>query len=318
MINWLNMDESIHIRMGLMRMNLRWDDLRLFLAVAEEGSLSGAARVLKLGQPTLSRRIGELEELIGEPLFTRQSQGASLTAAGQKLLPAAQHMAEWANEAALNISQQSHAPVGKVRIAAPPGIAYELLAPLAAKIRQQYPQLQIEVLSGIETLNLGRGDADISLRNTKPSDADLLCIDEVSSPIRVYCSQTYAQQLSKPLMLSNLDWICWAAPYDQLRINQELAALIPNFKAAFASDDWLVQVAACKAGVGAMFLPQALHRHSGLQELSALQELDLDLGPTAIGLLYLVCHKRHRYLPKVELVLGLISEEFSALRKGGD
>ena len=59
-------------------MKLRWDDLRLFLAVHEQGSLSGAARMLKLGQPTLSRRIAELETMVGEALFERQSQGASL------------------------------------------------------------------------------------------------------------------------------------------------------------------------------------------------------------------------------------------------
>ena len=63
------------------QMNLRWDDLKLFLAVHEQGSLSGAARVLKLGQPTLSRRIAELEEAVGEALFERRSQGVLLTTA---------------------------------------------------------------------------------------------------------------------------------------------------------------------------------------------------------------------------------------------
>lgn len=141
---------------GGVELNLRWDDLKLFLAVHEQGSLSGAARVLKLGQPTLSRRIAELEEAVGEALFERQSQGALLTAAGRRLLPAAQSMAEWANEAELSIGKHTHLPQGKVRIAAPPGIAYELAAPLAAKIRKQHPQIQIEVLSGVEVLNLAR------------------------------------------------------------------------------------------------------------------------------------------------------------------
>ena len=124
-------------------MNLRWDDLKLFLAVHEQGSLSGAARILKLGQPTLSRRIAELEEAVGEPLFDRQSHGATLTVAGQKLLPAAQSMAEWANEAELSVKKNTYLPEGKVRIAAPPGIAYEMVVPIAAKIRKQSPQIQI-------------------------------------------------------------------------------------------------------------------------------------------------------------------------------
>ncbi|OGS71945.1 MAG: hypothetical protein A2063_05950 [Gallionellales bacterium GWA2_60_142] len=292
-------------------MNLRWDDLKLFLAVHEHGSLSAAARALKLGQPTLSRRIAELEAAVNETLFERKSQGAHLTAAGQKLLPAAQRMAEWANEAALNIRKQTHLPEGKVRIAAPPGIAYQVVAPLAARIRQQYPQIQLEVLSGVELLNLGRGEADISLRSEKPTDTDLVCIDEIASTMRVYASKDYAAKLPPEPTLADLDWICWAAPYDELRTNQELHATIPNFKPAFTSDDYIVQLAACTAGAGTMILPQILHGHAGQQ---TLQELDIDLGPEAVGHLYVVCHKRHRHLPKVRLVTDLISQEFDRLR----
>ena len=292
-------------------MNLRWDDLKLFLAVHEHGSLSGAARALKLGQPTLSRRIGELEASVGEALFERQSQGARLTAAGLKLLPAAQSMAEWANEAELSVKKQTWLPEGKVRIAAPPGIAYEVVAPLASKIRKQHPQIQIEVLSGVEVLNLGRGEADISLRTERPTDADLVCVDEISSLMRVYASKAYAKKLPKNPGFADLDWICWASPYDELQINRELRAVIPNFKPAFTSDDYIVQFAACRAGMGAMILPQILQQHAGLQRL---QELDIDLGPDAVGYLYVVCHKRHRHLPKVQLVVDFISSEFDVLR----
>lgn len=295
-------------------MNLRWDDLKLFLAVHEQGSLSGAARKLKLGQPTLSRRIAELEESVGEALFERQSQGVLLTAAGQKLLPAAQSMAEWANEAELRVKKQTHLPEGKVRIAAPPGIAYEVVAPLSAKIRRQYPQIQIEVLSAVEVSNLGRGEADLSLRSEKPTDSDLVCVDEVSSAMRVYVSEGYAAHLPRHPALADLDWICWAAPYDELRSNQELSAAISNFKPAFTSDDYVVQIAACKAGVGAMVLPQVLHHYTGLNELHKLQELGVDLGPNAVGSLYLVCHKRRHRLPKVQLVIDFISREFASLR----
>jgi DNA-binding transcriptional LysR family regulator len=292
-------------------MNLRWDDLKLFLAVHEQGSLSGAARLLKLGQPTLSRRIAELEEAVGEALFDRQSHGASLTAAGQKLLPAAQSMAEWANEAELSVKKHTNLPEGKVRIAAPPGIAYEMVVPLAVKIRRQYPQIQIEVLSGVEILNLGRGEADLSLRTQKPTDADLVCVDEVTSAMRVHTTKAYAAQLPPHPGIAQLDWICWATPYDELDSNRELSALTHNFKPAFTSDDFNVQIAACKAGVGAMILPQAFRHYAGVREL---QELDIDLGPDAISSLFLVCHKRHHHLPKVQLVMNFISKEFDLLR----
>lgn len=294
-------------------MNLRWDDLKLFLAVHEQGSLSGAARVLKLGQPTLNWRIAELEDAVGEALFDRKAHGINLTKTGLKLLPAIQNMAEWAYQAELIVKKQTHLPSGKVRIAAPPGIAYEVVAPLAAKIRQRHPQIQIEALSCIETLNLGRGEADLSLRTEKPTDEDLICVDEVSSIMSVYTSKEYASKLPSHPNLADLDWICWAAPYDEQRTNQELSALIRNFKPVFTSDDFIVQLAACKAGVGAMILPQILHRYVGLHEL---QKLPIDLGPDAIGKLFLVCHKRHRHLPKVQLVIDFICQEFLSLRQG--
>lgn len=88
--------------------------------------------------------------------------------------------------------------------------------------------------------------------------------------------------------------------------------MIADFKPVFTSDDFTVQILACKAGLGAMVLPQGLHRHTSLCEL---RELDIDLGPHATGCLYLVCHKRHRYLPKVQRVIDCIREAFDALRR---
>lgn len=295
-------------------MNLKWDDLKLFLAVHEQGSFSAAARHLRLGQPTLSRRIAELEEVVGEPLFDRKSLGTSLTAAGERILPAAQSMAEWAHEAELSIKKPSHLPEGKVRIAASPGIAYGLVAPLTAAFRAQHPQIQIEVLSGIEVLNLSRGEADISLRLFKPTDADLLCMDEFLSPMRVYVSRSYAAKLGPAPRLDELDWVGWAGHYEGMFADAQLRALIPDFKPVFTSDDYVVQIAACKAGAGAMILPRALCQHAGAGELQSLQELDIDLGPDAIGSLYLVCHKRRRHLPKVQVVMDFISKEFAATR----
>lgn len=296
-------------------MNLRWDDLRLFLAVHEQGSLSAAARLLKLGQPTLSRRIGELESTVGELLFERRSQGASLTSAGQKLLPAAKSMAEWANSAELSVKKRTFLPEGKVRIAAPPGVAYTVVVPMAAKIRQNHPQLIIEVLSGIDTLNLARGEADLSLRAIRPTDPDLICINEISCSLKVYVSSKYLAMLPKIPKLEDLDWICWAAPYDEMSSNHDLRRHVPDFKIAFTSDDYLVQMAACNAGVGAMILPQGMQRYTTLHEFSNLIELPIDLGAVAIAELFLVCHKRHRFLPKVRLAIDFFDQEFNELQK---
>jgi DNA-binding transcriptional LysR family regulator len=289
-------------------MNIPWDDLRLFLCVAEQGSMSAAARMLKLGQATLSRRISGLESQLGEPLFTRASQGVSLTPLGMRLLPSAQHMAEWAAEATV---QQGQGMQGKVRIAAPPVAAYDFVAPMAADIRRAHPGLQIELLSAVRVLNLGRGEADISLRTIAPQDPDLVCLDQISVPIKAYASERYVQGLPAHYTAKDLDWICWAAPYDDVRSNKALHALIPNFKPAFASDDYNVQFAACRAGVGAMLMPAAQHRYT---QIHTLRPLALDIDSAFVSQLYMVCHKRSAELSSVVAVQRFMSGEFAFMR----
>jgi DNA-binding transcriptional LysR family regulator len=292
---------------------LRWDDLQLFLRVAEEGSLSAAARRLRLGQPTMSRRMHELELQVGEPLFNRRSQGSPLTLAGQRLLPAAQRMAEWAAEAQANLSSGSvERAQGTVRIAAPPGIAAEMLLPVAARLRVSHADLQIQILAGVEILNLNRGEADLSLRTHRPSDPDLEVLDQVDSPLSAYAAPSYAARLPAKPRLAQIDWIAWAPAYDYLQLNRNLQARIPDFRPAFTADDFLVLMAACRAGVGALLLARGMMRRTLPQQL-----VEIPLAP-ALDLraeLFLVAHKRHRQLGKLQPVITAIRQEFEDVRR---
>ncbi|PRC92946.1 LysR family transcriptional regulator [Solimicrobium silvestre] len=291
---------------------MKWDDIKLFLAVVEQGSLSAAARELKLGQPTLSRRIGELESLIGEALFIRQTQGVTLTSAGEKLLPAAQRMAEWANEATQSLSKQKQQLSGKIKIAAPPGVALDFVVPLAQTLQQHHPQLRIEVLAGIETLNLSRGEADISLRTRAPTDDDLICLDQIKAPMRILASSAYIKQLPDSYTLDDLDWICWSDSHQELQMVQELKKQVKQFNPVFTSNDFNIQMAACRAGLGVMLLAKVppIFPH-----LNQLHELNIAHGFSSEAELFVVCHKRHRHLPKVAIVLEAISAQFALARR---
>src|SRR4029079_13334770 len=108
-------------------MDIAWDDVRIFLAVAEAGSVSGAARQLRLGQPTISRRLAEMEQAIGSRLFARGVGGATLTSAGERLLAPAKNMAEWAGEVARAAEADEAAPQGVVRITHPPYPCFHLV-----------------------------------------------------------------------------------------------------------------------------------------------------------------------------------------------
>lgn len=283
---------------------LNWQDIRLFLAVAEGGSFSAAARTLKLGQPTLSRRIAELEEQLGQPLFTRLSQGCELTAFGAKLLPAAEQMALWSAEAMMQI-QAPNKFEGRVCIAAPPAIAFIFLPPFAAELKQLYPDIQLEVRSDIATLNLARGEADLSLRIAEPEHEDLICLTSYHGNVKAYVSDTLASRLSESEQNSiyGIDWICWPDEYDYLETNQILKREIPNFKPSFTSNDYNVQLAACSAGLGALALPEGVEKVSVIKGLTTLP---IDLSKYAEGELHMVVHKRQRHVPRVVKVAELL------------
>ncbi len=292
-------------------MDLPWDDVQIFLAIAETGSLSRAAKRLRVGQPTVSRRLADLEYRLGYPLFQRQVAGASLTIAGERLLDPARKMAEWAGEVSRAAGQgEPGGPRGVVRVTAPPGVAFDFVAPFAALVREKYPDLRLEVLSSVHVLDLGRGEADLALRLRPVVSRELVVLESLTVPNAVVASKSYAAKLRKKPRLQDLDWIAWAPPFEDVTPNPELAAIIPDFRPAFTSDNYLVQWRACEAGLGAMIAGRIRHRFS---LPSSLVPLDLELGTHVTSTLHLVCAKSALSVPKVRAVADL----FVAELKGG-
>ncbi len=287
-------------------MDIGWDDVRLFLAVAETGSVSGAARRLRLGQPTVSRRLSELEYQLGYPLFRRGVSGASLTSAGERLVAPAKKMAEWAAELDRAAAKDDGDPRGLVRLTAPPGVAFELVTPFAAWLRTKLPQVRLEVLSSMNYLDLVRGEADLALRFKPPTDPDLQVLAVVREQAKIYVSKAYAAKLPKHYTLADLDWIAWAPPYDTLPPNPQLAQLIPGFAPAFTSDSFLVQWRACEAGLGAFITALGNHRFARPTNLVALP---LDLGPSGASELHLLSTRRALEIPRVRAVADALLEK---------
>lgn len=291
-------------------MDISWDDVQLFLAVAETGSLSAAARRLKLGQPTVSRRLAQLEDRLGYELFRRQAQGVVLTDEGERILAPARRMAEWAGEITRAASRHETAPSGLVRVAAPPGVAFDFVAPFAAMLRERHPRIRLEVLSTVQYLDLHRGEADLALRMRAPPEGDLTTIASVRHRNAVMVSRSYAAELPPRPSLADLRWICWAPPYEDLPPRPQLEQLVPDFAPAFTSDNFLVQLRAAEAGVGAMVLTRARHRLSTL----SLVPLDIDLGPHAESAMHLVAPKSALDIPRVRAVAGLLADELRRMQ----
>ena len=291
-------------------MDISWDDWRLFLAVADCGSMSKAARALRLGQPTVSRRVGLLEEQVDGPLFVRKVGGVGLTPLGERLLPTARQMAESATDAERVVAGGERRPEGRVRVAAPPGVAFDFLAPLAGVLRKRAPGLRLELLAGVDYLSLARGDADLAFRTRPPTEHDLVGLTSVQVQGAILVSRAYARRLPRKVGLADLDWIAWAPPFENTPPNPQLAAMLgEGFRPVFTSNDYLVQLAALQAGVGAMVLGRRFHRLSRVHELV---ELPIDLGPASRTTFHLVVARRMVDVPRIRAFVDVLVGELDA------
>jgi molybdate transport repressor ModE-like protein len=285
-------------------MDISWDDARLFLAIAEAGSVSAAARSLRVAQPTVSRRLRELEDALGFALFDRAHGGTTLTTRGERLLEPARKMAEWAAELERAAENKLAKPSGLVRVTAPPGVAFDFLAPFAAWLRTKQRDLRLEVLSSVEYLDLARGAADLAIRLRAPQ-RDLVVIARAEQIVAAFASKAYAARLPKKPSLADVDWVAWAPPFEKLSPTAEMAAAMPGFVPSFTADDFLVQLAAAEAGAGAIVLGTLRHRFSS----SALVQLDIDFARFPKSTLYLVAAKSALAIPRIRAVADLLANE---------
>lgn len=291
-------------------MDIPWDDVRLFLAVAEAGSLNKAAKVLRLGQPTVSRRLAALEYTLGASLFRRGVQGVALTTAGERLVAPARKMAEWAGEVGRAAEARDQSPRGLVRVTSAPWACFDFLAPFAGHVAKKHPGLRLEVLSAMAYLDLTRGEADLALRPKPPTQPELTVVKALTLQNHVLVSKALLARLPKKPALTDLPWVAWAPPYDALPPNPQLEQLMPGFTPAFTSDNFLVLVAAAEAGLGALVLNRAPHR---FVRASTLVPLPIPLGPFATAPLYLVAAKSALDVPRIRRVAELLAEELDAL-----
>ena len=284
-------------------MDIPWQDAELFLAVADHGSFSAAARTLRVAQPTVSRRIAALEEVVGRPLFRRDSGGAHLTAEGERLVEAARQMARWSAEMGRLASGWEDTPSGTVRIATPPGYAFEMLVPLVARSAEVHPDLRFELICGIEHIDLTRGDADLAVRTRLPSQAELVVLLSLEVEVGVFAAPSLASKYPGVVSAAELPWVTWGYPLEHIEPRPYLEAQLEPFRIGFTSNDYLVQRRAVEAGLGAFILPRARNPDDPWSELVELQT-ELDFPPQ---MTHVVCARSMRQVPRVRKAVELIT-----------
>lgn len=183
---------------------LDWTLTRSFLAVAEAGSLSGAARALGMTQPTLGRHIAEIETTLKVTLFWRVARGVALTPAGEALLPHARAMRDAAREFALGAAARQEGMSGTVRITASRIMSFYILPHLIADLRRKAPQIEVDLVASDETENLLFREADIALRMYRPTQLDLAAKHVMDVPTALYGAPSLLQRFGLPQTMDDV------------------------------------------------------------------------------------------------------------------
>ena len=154
-------------------MDIHWDDLRVFLAVARSESLSGAGRLLRIDPATVGRRMQRLEQGVGAPLFAKSPQGYALTVDGQRLMDHAERAEQAVTGAVEEIGGQAGQLTGQVRIGAPDGCANFLLPQVCAELSRNNPLLDIQIVALPRVVNLSKREADMAITVSAPATGRL-------------------------------------------------------------------------------------------------------------------------------------------------
>lgn len=152
---------------------VKWDDLRVFLAVARLESLSNAGKALKMDPATVGRKIQRLEGDLSSRLFVKSPQGYSLTEGGNRLLTHAVAMEQAAIGAREDAQAQSDTLTGSIRIGAPDGSANFLLPQVCAQICDENPGLEVQIVALPRVFNLSKREADMAITVSQPETGRL-------------------------------------------------------------------------------------------------------------------------------------------------
>ncbi|MFC3652528.1 LysR family transcriptional regulator [Dyella humi] len=230
-----------------------WELYRSFLAVMREGSLSGAARMLGMTQPSLGRHIRELEEVLGVSLFARSPQGLSPTDLAHALLPHAQAMASASAALRRAASTRQDTMSGVVRVAASEVIGVEVLPPMLTAFRQQQPGVVIELSLSSQMENLLRRDADIAIRMARPTQDALVARQVGKIALGMYAHKRYLKAHGQPATIADLAAHALIGfDHETPYIRSMRPAGLPYAREHFAlrTDNDLAAMAALRSGYG--------------------------------------------------------------------
>ena len=285
-------------------MQLSWDHIRTFHAVASHGSLLAASRHLGLTQPTVGRHIDLLEESLGFALFTRGREGMRLTEKGSDLVATAVEMLGTATDFERVASGLEERIEGTIRISANEILGALLLPGLVAEFMAEHPTIEIEIEVSNETTNLLQRDADIAVRMFRPTQNDLVARKIIDVPLGLFAHQSYLKRRPAPQFVDDLNkhvLLGQDRNHSLIKAYNALGMSVMPNSFQFRSDNNIATINAIRAGIGIGPL------HIGMADLWADVVQVLPDIPVPSLELWLACHADVRHNKRIRIVMDYLA-----------
>ena len=285
-----------------------WNRARAFLVTAEEGSLSAAARALKMTQPTLGRQVTALEEELGVTLFERRGRGLELTPSGLDLVEHVRAMGDAASNLSLTASGRSTSLEGTVCITATDVTATLVLPAIIEKLRRVEPGIDIELIASNSSSDLKRREADIAIRAYRPTQPDLVARKMGDVPWSLYASPSYLERIGNPTSpagFDNADFIGFDRSELLIAALNGLGFSLTQRNFPVITENHIVHWELVKQGVGIGIMPDVFGDAEPM-----VQKAILGLEPP-MSELWLAAHREVRTSQRIRTVFDFLAAELA-------
>jgi DNA-binding transcriptional LysR family regulator len=279
-----------------------WDDLRMFLAVAREGSVSGGARRLAVQHSTVSRRLRALEKKLGTRLIERKKSGYELTEAGEELKLSAAKIEREIFEFYGATAGKEERPAGELRVSAINNMASSVMMPMFTRFSARYPEIKLHIQVTNKYVSLAERDADVAIRLTNTPLDTVIGHRLVTVASAVYGARDYVERLRRGELAER--WL--GVECCGFHIGWTRDACPDQAHHRMFVDDTLLTLAAIRHGAGLAYLPCFMCDDDPALARNADPEPRHDLG------LWLLYHHDLRRTQRVRLFAEHMRREVAA------
>lgn len=234
---------------------MEWDDLQYVLAVADAGSLAGAAELLRVNRTTVLRRINAFERNHAVRLFERLPSGYVLTPSGEELLTAARGLEHTILTLERKIAGEDQRAEGVVHLTTTDTLLASILPRHLVAFRREHPGIVLDITVSNALLNLAKRDAEVAIRPVIEPPETLSGRRVCSVAFAVYASTEYASEVDSRTSLANYAWLAPSAALAHTSVARWMDDVVPEARRVAAFDSLLTMKTMCAAGAGVAALP---------------------------------------------------------------